>query len=75
MTHSIAEVIRLVVSVAREYLLQSSLGWIRQERRHLGAHHASTGTWYHGKIVQGITCERSINTTLPPCDDKGVFTG
>jgi hypothetical protein len=29
--------------------LQSSLARIRQERRHLGAHHVSTGICYHGK--------------------------
>ncbi len=34
----------------------------RQERRHLGAHHASTGIFYHGKIIQGITFERSWET-------------
>ncbi len=35
---------------SKDYSLQSSLGRIRQERRHLGAHHTSTGIYYHGQI-------------------------
>jgi hypothetical protein len=34
----------------KDYSLQSSLGRIRQERRHLGVHHTSTVICYHGKI-------------------------
>ncbi len=44
---------------SKDYTLQSSLGRIREERRHLGSHHVSTGIYYHGKIVQEVTCERS----------------
>ncbi len=50
----------------KDYSLKSSLGRIRQERRHLGDHHVSTEMYYHGKIVQGITCERSGETGCWP---------
>ncbi len=51
---------------SKDHSLQSSLGRIRQEGRHLGVHHTSTGMCYHGKIVQGITCERSWETVWWP---------
>ena len=55
---------------SKDYSLKSSLGRIRQERRHLGAHHASTGIkppgsqpgspWVSRDNMQSIRCYRLV---------------
>jgi hypothetical protein len=72
---------------SKDYSLQSSLGRIRQERRHLGAHHASTGICYHGKIelsyisarysTQGsstTTGDQHTSTCRIPCSAQCVYS-
>jgi hypothetical protein len=41
------------------------LGRIRQERRHLGAHHVSTGICYHGKIELSYISARYSTKVQP----------